>query len=408
MKHKQHIVMAVGAVVAALVWAASVPAQAAGSAIYLSPSNRSLAKGATIAVAVRVNAASSVNAVQANLTYPADKLDYVSISYGGSAFGVQAQSAGGGGTVQIGRGSFDGVSGDKLVATVTFRAKVDSGNATVSVSADSSLANDGAVVAASKSGASYTLTAAPVTTPPPPTPTPAPKDTSGPSVSDIKVTAKTAHSFTVAWKTSEPATGSVEYGLDASYGLASAGPTVPALTGEAQVNSAFVQPLWTYHFRIKATDGAGNSTVTPDQTVTTEGLPVTVVVKDAEGHAVAGATVTLGEQTMVTNQAGEATLMAGSGTNVAQVSYQGRSASQTLVTKAGQEQTATQTIVLAASRQPAPLSSQLGLVGLASLAGVAVLIYALVANVPALGGLARRLRDRFGKRPPSPPTELKI
>src|SRR5689334_15585976 len=73
---------------------------AAGASIYLSPSARSVTSGASFSIAIRMSSGSAVNAVQANVTYPTSKLDYLSTSFSGSAFEIQAQSTGGGGSVQ--------------------------------------------------------------------------------------------------------------------------------------------------------------------------------------------------------------------------------------------------------------------------------------------------------------------
>src|SRR3989304_6057950 len=135
------------------------PAYAASASLFLSPASSSVSQGSIITVSVRKNSGSKpVNAVQANLSYPADKLDYVSIS-NSSAFSIVAQNSGGGGSVQIARGANPAVTGNQLVASVRFKAKVASGTATVSIAAGSSVvsASSNSNIMTSTGGGSYSL-----------------------------------------------------------------------------------------------------------------------------------------------------------------------------------------------------------------------------------------------------------
>jgi hypothetical protein len=87
----------------------------------LSPSSASVSAGSTLAVQIWMDSGvSTVNAVQANLSYPLNKFNFVNIDSAGTAFGVEAQSTGGNGTVNIARGSTAPLSGKQLVATVNF------------------------------------------------------------------------------------------------------------------------------------------------------------------------------------------------------------------------------------------------------------------------------------------------
>ena len=107
----------------------------AAATLSLSPATSTVTINDTFPVAIRVNTGGDpVIAVQANLTYDSSKLECVSISNDGSAFGIEAQNFGAGGQVKIARGVTGGqppVTGDVLVATVTFKAKVSSGSTTV-------------------------------------------------------------------------------------------------------------------------------------------------------------------------------------------------------------------------------------------------------------------------------------
>jgi hypothetical protein len=93
----------------------------ASQALYFSPDGSTVASGQTLTVQIRENSGTTaVNAVQANLSYPADKLKFNSIDTGSSAFSIAAPSNGGSGKVAIARGTTTAVTGDQLVASVSF------------------------------------------------------------------------------------------------------------------------------------------------------------------------------------------------------------------------------------------------------------------------------------------------
>jgi len=119
--------------------------KAAGSAIlYLTPATQNINQNNSFTVQVRENSGSEpVNAVQANLSYDPTKLDYLSTDFTGSAFEVAAESVGGNGTIRIARGVTGGqpaVTGDKLIATITFKARTIPGTTTVNFAAGSIIA----------------------------------------------------------------------------------------------------------------------------------------------------------------------------------------------------------------------------------------------------------------------------
>ncbi len=103
--------------------------------VYLSPSSQTFPVNTSFTVQVRENSgATGVNAVQANFSYPATLVDFVSIDFTGSAFGTQASSSGANGAVSIGAGVSGaqgptGITGDQLIATVTFKTKAAGGTA---------------------------------------------------------------------------------------------------------------------------------------------------------------------------------------------------------------------------------------------------------------------------------------
>lgn len=111
--------------------------------IYLTPATQSFAGSTNFSVQVREDSgATAVNAVQANLTYDSTLVDFVSIDTTGTAFTTEAQSTGGAGTINIGRGTCGGcaaVTGDQLVATINFTAKTTTGAAAVAFASGTAL-----------------------------------------------------------------------------------------------------------------------------------------------------------------------------------------------------------------------------------------------------------------------------
>lgn len=96
----------------------------AAPTVYLSPLTQTYAVGATFTVEVKVDSGTtSVNAVQANLSYPTDKLEYVSVDNTGSAFSTVAETSGVNGRIAIARGTTTPVSGTQLLVKITFRTK---------------------------------------------------------------------------------------------------------------------------------------------------------------------------------------------------------------------------------------------------------------------------------------------
>jgi len=174
---KRFYLYALGALVttAALVGnganSALISAQGTNS-MYLSPASGSFTVGSTVNMAVRINVSTDVNAVQADITFPTNLLQFSSIDGSSSAFSIDATSAASGGTIKISRGNINTVKGDQLVAKINFKA-LAAGSASVqfantSVAVNPSSNNN---VINTRSGGTYTLTGASTPTP---TPTPTP------------------------------------------------------------------------------------------------------------------------------------------------------------------------------------------------------------------------------------------
>ncbi|MBI4337681.1 MAG: hypothetical protein HY683_07640 [Chloroflexi bacterium] len=90
-------------------------------------------------------------------------------------------------------------------------------------------------------------------------------DATPPQVLEVRV-ADTASGIVVTWRTSEPATGQVEYGDTASYGRTT--PLETALATERSVALSGLAPQGTYHLRVRVKDAVGNEGLSGDQVLT--------------------------------------------------------------------------------------------------------------------------------------------
>lgn len=158
-------------------------AVAAGNAGFsLSPSGGSHVQNASFTVKIYENSGSEpVNTIEADLTYPQARLQFVSVSTAGSPFTSCLQSSGGGGSISIVCALLGGsITGSQFVGNVTFKTLVGSGTATVALAQSSmvvSSASNTDIWNHSDTGGTYTLAASapsPVARPS----TPAPSDTS--------------------------------------------------------------------------------------------------------------------------------------------------------------------------------------------------------------------------------------
>lgn len=158
--------------------------RAAGNAtLTLSPSGGSHAINTTFGVTVYENSSDPVIAVQADFSYDASKLQFISLDTSSSAFDTQYPSGGGGGTVKIARANSGGaMTGNRVVATVNFKVLTGSGSTALSFLSSSAVvrsSDNSNVWNGSPTGGTYTMT----TPTPPPTPTPTPTPTPAPTPS---------------------------------------------------------------------------------------------------------------------------------------------------------------------------------------------------------------------------------
>lgn len=139
----------------------TTPSATASAKLLLTPASSNVRFPGELRLEVRVDTPEAVNAVEANLTYPAAQFDYVGIDSTGSAFPTVAQGTGANGSITIARGTGGGqtVSGNQLVATIVLKAKTGSGTAAVSYAGTSQVlrASDNTNILSTTIGGSYKL-----------------------------------------------------------------------------------------------------------------------------------------------------------------------------------------------------------------------------------------------------------
>lgn len=274
-------------------------ASAAGTAtLSLSSAAYTLTSGSTLTVNVYEDSGTdTVNAVQANFTYPTSSLTFTSIA-SSSAFNIAAQSTGGSGVVKIGRGATPAVSGKQLVATVYFSVVGTSGSFSLNFDQTTSKvvrSTDNQSESLTYQGATYTISA-PASPPPSPSPSPSPTPTSSGSggasgggssagtttrattsspspqsspltISDITADNLSATSATIHWVTNRPASSEVDYGRTTVYGFTQVDSNLTT-NHAVTLNAKNLSPNL-YHFRVTSTDANGQVAQSSDMTFDT-------------------------------------------------------------------------------------------------------------------------------------------
>lgn len=98
-----------------------------------------------------------------------------------------------------------------------------------------------------------------------PTNTPSPK---APTISEIKIYDQNGYGVTISWKTDEPTTEQIEYGIPTNYGKETA-PKPADFATEHIVKLKNLIANETYHYRIKVVNNKGTQVVTEDATFKT-------------------------------------------------------------------------------------------------------------------------------------------
>ncbi len=93
-----------------------------------------------------------------------------------------------------------------------------------------------------------------------------PPDTTPPVISNVQSSGITTNSATITWTTDEASDSVVEYGLTTSYG-STASNSASVTSHSIPLSGLSVNTL--YHYRVKSTDGAGNTATSPDHSFQT-------------------------------------------------------------------------------------------------------------------------------------------
>lgn len=296
----------------------SIPKSAFASSLYLSPGGGTIGTGGTTYVQVRLGAGGdAVNGVSAYLAYPADKLQVVSMSYGG-AFNIAAEGSYGGGGIRISRGSISGVTGDVNIATIGFRG-LSAGAASVSFIGGSAAprASDSSDSLSGTRGGTYNIVQGATQSKTPtggggktpagqPIATPTPKDTLLPQITDIKVASITKNSAVISWKTDEKTDSFVEYGLEKDRYFLSKSDQVPLIEHSLKIDSNLLTPGAKINFRIVAKDQGGNISTGNNMVFQLLGYSVKLKIVDKNNKPLKNTEVTLYSDPLkaVTNEEG--------------------------------------------------------------------------------------------------------
>jgi len=338
----------------------AAPILAASNLIYVSSSTQSVTKDSTFTVLLRATTGVAVNAIQANLSYPSSQMTYLGTSYGGSAFSDGIEEWGGGGSVVISRHATDTVTGDHLVAVITFKAIVGSGTGTVSVQNSSALTGTEPVTV---TYGNTTINFAPIPGTKEPVTTnqaaptkaqvtstaTAPTDTTAPVITHAKSEQATASSQIISWTTNEVSNSLVEYGINDEYGLSVSDNTM-VTDHIINLHSAFLLPNLQFHYRITSTDASGNKQLSPDLTFTTSGFFYNATIVDKHGKPLPDAVITLNGQTVYTDDDGKASLATSLGKQTVKITYNNVTTDKT-ITIVPDKAVLIDTIELAASRR---------------------------------------------------------
>jgi hypothetical protein len=96
-----------------------------------------------------------------------------------------------------------------------------------------------------------------------------PSDTSPPQIAGVTVASLTETSAVITWTTNESATSQIEYGITSAYGSSTA--VSATLVTSHRQTVAGLAPGASYFYRVRSTDGAGNTALSAQLILTTAG-----------------------------------------------------------------------------------------------------------------------------------------
>ncbi len=267
------------------------PRESFAATLYFSPSTGKYEQGSTLKVNVYTNTqGESINAVQANFSYPQDKLQFLSISTAGSVLSIFAEKVGGGGIVKVAGGNLEPFTGSKLIASVYFKVLTNTGSATLSFRQDCAVvkATDNQNALKSTSAATFEFLPKSAVSPTP---------TLGEvklEISDVRVENIGKRNATVLWSTNLASNSIVEFGLTNEYGLLASSED-EVINHSVDLPSSLLYPGTKYFFRV-ISKREDLEAVSEAYTFTTLGYKVVIQVLSRVGRPIEGAEVTLNSE----------------------------------------------------------------------------------------------------------------
>lgn len=112
-----------------------------GVSLQLNPTSKNVKVGEEFSVQINVDTAGkAINAVQSNLAYDKNSIEYISADTASGAFEFTAQAEGGNGSVKVAVGNVTPLTGKQLVATVKFKGIKSANKTAIQFTADSQVA----------------------------------------------------------------------------------------------------------------------------------------------------------------------------------------------------------------------------------------------------------------------------
>jgi hypothetical protein len=303
-----------------LVW--PMHTRAATGVVYLSPSSSSVQVGNTASLALRINPGTTVDGVQATISFDTSTLQETSVDTSSSAFPVTLQKTVSGGTITLALGNLSGgVSSDSLIANLSFTALASSGSSNVTLSGVNATYS-GSYTNPSSSNATVNFTAAPssgggggsgssggssgssgassgtskrtTNSSSTPTTTPTNQPTFTPKVTTTLGPVKaqyTKASFIIS--TNLPAQVALKYGTTKSNLDQITSYTDPGTKNTINLDNTQLIAGTTYYYQVVTKDAAGNMNVGSVESFKTKGFTLKVTVLDNKYQPLSNKTVTL-------------------------------------------------------------------------------------------------------------------
>lgn len=312
---------------------------AATGLIYITPGSSSLQVGDSETLSLRITPGTTVDGVQATISYNAGALQLNSVDTSASPFTVQLQKSAGGGTITLSLGNLSGgVSSDALIANMNFTA-LAAGSASLTLS-NVNATSAGAYTNPASSGASISLTApvggsggggssggsassqpsggstkirsttsSAAAATGPAAAAPAAQPTAPPAKISVKLSKISLTSALIGLTADQSLNMYVLYGTDPSQLTLKTAAVSNAKANITIGQGAALVPGTTYYYQVVGEDAAGNVTKLPVEHFTTSGYTVRVTVLDSRNKVLANTRVTLHTQpqTAMTDANGVAT-----------------------------------------------------------------------------------------------------